>query len=326
MTICEATPNATSSPASASGLPRYEGPDGRTIVRYGPGVALASLSPRQAKELGLLTSGTCGPPGTGSFESMDLTLSLVSKLQIDLASSGSTLFRLTWKARATPSRRLIYALRASARRTSDNDCGSWPTTTAVNRVRDEETMAKCLAFRKGNANQNSVPLYLGEVADLAMWSTPRANKRGFPDAHGSQEGPASWATPAAAEAGGTPEQFLARKQAAVDKGSKLGVSLTNLSLQAQTAGWATTRDWRSDRSKMSSEELYGTKGQPLARQVYYAADGQMRNGSPVETGGGGQLNPAHSRWLMGLPPEWDACGAMATPSSSRSRKRSSKRL
>jgi hypothetical protein len=49
----------------------------------------------------------------------------------------------------------------------------WPTPTAVDRVRNEETMAKCAAFRKRNANQNTVPLYLGEVvARTAMWPTP----------------------------------------------------------------------------------------------------------------------------------------------------------
>jgi hypothetical protein len=40
---------------------------------------------------------------------------------------------------------------------------SWPTATATNRVRNEETMAKCAAFWKRNANQNTVPLYLEEV-------------------------------------------------------------------------------------------------------------------------------------------------------------------
>lgn len=51
----------------------------------------------------------------------------------------------------------------------------------------------------------------------------------------------SWATPAASEAGGTPEQFLARKEAAASNGSKLGISLTSLSLQSHLTAWSTPR-------------------------------------------------------------------------------------
>jgi hypothetical protein len=132
---------------------------------------------------------------------------------------------------------------------------------------------------------------------------------------------ASWATPAAREAGGTPEQFLERKRKAQRSGSILGISLTSLSLQAQTAAWATptARDHRSDRGRKTDQEQYGAKGRPLPRQAL----GTAANGSPAPTGKLAQLNPEHSRWLLGYPPEWGSCAPTAMPSSRKSRRRSS---
>lgn len=121
--------SATSLPASASGALRFAALDGLTIVQFGQVLAPANLSARQAKELGLLTSGICGPRSSTSSRSADLQQSLASRLQALTASLGSTLYKLIWKPRSTPSGRPICALRASVPRTSDSDCTGWPTPT-----------------------------------------------------------------------------------------------------------------------------------------------------------------------------------------------------
>ncbi len=77
--------------------------------------------------------------------------------------------------------------------THGNRQESWPTPTALNRVRDEETMEKCLKFRQGNG-QTSVPLYLEEKVNLEekSWRTPSSS-----DEDAKKE--ANWATPQASD-------------------------------------------------------------------------------------------------------------------------------
>jgi len=143
-------------------------------------------------------------------------------------------------------------------------------------------------------------------------NTRNATANRSPGAKGGNPGvtlvdAASWATPAAAEAGGTPERFLERKAAL---NGKCGVSLTSLSLQA---GWATTttRDWKDGACQQADVPVNAL----LGRQATLCG---------AETASGGQLNPAHSRWLMGLPPAWDDCAVMAMQSLAKPRKSSSK--
>ena len=84
------TPNAISSRALASGHTLYEKQAGPMIARSGPDHARASLSARQARERGLLTSGIYGPHSTGSSSSAALTSSLASRLIQRLSLDGGT--------------------------------------------------------------------------------------------------------------------------------------------------------------------------------------------------------------------------------------------
>ena len=285
-TTCEDTPNAISSPASGSGLTPCDSPGGPTTAKSGPDHVPVSRSARPVKAKRSTTKGIYGQSSFDSSRHEDLSFALASRLRPLTDSLGSTLFSLTWMTRITPAGQSISALRASEPLTEGSVFIGWPTPTA----RD---------WKSGDASQETLDKNarpLNELAMLAVWKTPCVPNGG--------RGPH------------------------LDGKTKDQIGLEN---EAKLAGWNTPqeRDWKGPEGRSYKGETMDLNLQ--AEAAAFPNPSMDFGGKPIGyllgpngweiVPASGQLNAAHSRWLMGLPPAWDDCGVTAMASSRKRPKR-----
>lgn len=308
------SPNVISLPASQGGPSLSPSPGSPTITLSGPAVVPANLSPRQAKARGLMMSGICGLRSTGSSNSVALQELLANRLQQKLPTLGSTLYALTWKPWVLPSGLSLSRLRASVLRTSATERTGWATPTTRD-WKDGASMAADVpmnsllgrmvwltgwptttvtdSLRRPSSDFQTPNITLNHAALLSGWNTPRASD-------GSNGGPN--------QAGGalTPDAHLAAwptPQASDDK-------------------WRYSSATQAERRLSSGKQMSLEAWAHLTGPARLTVTGLLLTGSPAAMGSGGQFNPAHSRWLMGFPPAWDACAPTATRST-RGKRRSS---
>lgn len=303
------TPNVIGSPELAFGVTLYVLPDGLTIEPSGPGVVRVNLSARQARVLGLMTSGTCGRRGTGLLTNADRSDFLASKLAARVLLLGSTLFKLTWKIRVTPSGQSILALRASERRISDSDYISWPTPA----VHDTHGIDKSRYSGMGKAPGRS-----GALQDCVQLTSL----------------PAAWGRPS----GRDYKDTAGMNTEGVNPNGSIRSRLDQLGRQVRLVAnheepVPQVMMFRCDCGYSSViqtllEVCPGCHSRMTGSVTYLdpvTASGLMPNGGRVSTAKRGQLNPALSRWLQGLPREWDDCAVTAMQLMQNKRKHLLKR-
>ncbi|UVX31561.1 DNA methyltransferase [Klebsiella phage VLCpiM12a] len=274
--------NVTSSPESEDGHSHCNSQEYRQVQGCGPEVLRANHSVPQENNWDNSMSDTLLRCSSISSASAALQSSLGNKLRQQLENRGCAIYKLTWREKTTPSGLPYSQLVASVPRTSETDYSS----------------------------------------GQSYWYTPTTNIfpqpdtiRGLQTLAGQAKHLTAWPTPT------TRDHKDGKECSNVPTNSLLG-------REVWKSGWATpiVNDTTGSTHCYSGKEkkiCLKLPGQvKITQPIRITASGQMLTGSDAEMESSGQLNPAHSRWLMGFPPEWDDCAVTAMQSSRKSQRNS----
>lgn len=342
------TRNAISSQVVASGPLQLDLLAGLTIENSGPAPVPASRSRPPAKGSEPMTQGICGRTFFASSVPDGPLSSWESRLRERLATVGSTESALIWREKTTPAGRSISRLAVSTRHT--NGTGStgslpmdvWPTATALDRPRTDETLEKSAAFRKRNAGQNTTPLYLGEAMirlsdtyPVPKQASPRVtpSARDWKDSAGMAtesgdrnrvdqlprqmaQNVAYMPTPLESHHRlGMPERWKG-SQSMNGRRSNLNDAMAALAyLPTPTA----SKGGSNTNSAAVKDRGHGNNLQGVL--VEMAPTGPTLNGSTATTAKRGAPNPVFAFWLMGFPDEWISGALEAMRSYRRPRRK-----
>ena len=205
-------------------------------------------------------------------------------LERRLRPIGSTECNLIYTHSVTPAGRRLFHVVPSMRPTDVTACGLWPTPTA-------------------SLADKAIRTPEGARTEVERGKSPDLN---------AQVVAACWPTPTSTDASrgfGT-----IRPQ---DTGIPLPQRVAQVVVAAEVALYPTPRASANENrtTKIPPSQLDGRRGLYLSS----VAIGMEPDGSSATTEKPGALNPEFVCWLMGFPPEWDACAPTAMQSSRKSR-------
>jgi hypothetical protein len=218
-----------------------------------------------------------------------------------------------------------------------NDCGlgskvhlaGWPTPVTGNAMGSQSFEG--LSATGQTPDGRKVAVALPHVATMAGWVTttttrdwkdsgadikPRADGTERFDQLPRQANLAGWPTPKVSQGRTSPNALSVRTKAGQSSSSAL-----TLEQQAETAAGDIPRE-----VTRAGVERRFNMDVPWSGPVRATAAGDLLTGSSAGMESGGQLDPAHSRWLQMLPPEWDVYAPTVTRSTRKPRSSSSKRI